>query len=928
MVDRMDSSSSSRKRRREEEQVTSSHRSRHSARDADWQSARDPGGSSRLVRDSVSPERRSRYRSPERRSSHTSAQKDSRVSSHRDHGERRSVDRSPERHRGYSKRDKSRPSSSSSSASVRSRKEEGRREREDRERERRDGRERERRDDRERERREDRERERRADRGRERERRENRERERRDERGREKERRDEKGRERRDGQRREREVREREESDDDLADVEILDEEEEDRFLEERRRQRELLLAKYAAQTGDDDGSAKREEKAEGETSSRNCETEKLEERNSPLRMRSESPNGERRDGRETRGKEKREKRNGDRRESVSDDSSKKIKAEETGKDGERRGEREGKCDRESRKCEEGKHAETHATNGENRFDDESANIQEALFHHDGDSLVSVEMSSPSVSDFEESSPSEVCSVRRASPTNGKSDEQKETAGEETGFGKETDFAETGEKKPASASAGASVPASALTALGGLDMEALQKRLREEKQKLRRFVIQMKESAEDEESGTSSEEKNDDVDMFSTATKSSQGASKRSRKKRATVSVSATAGPAENWNDSEGYYQATVGELLDDGRYRVECEAIGKGVFSNVLKCYDLQEKRFVAIKCIRHNDMMKKAAEKETSILRLLNSTDKDDKRHIVRLLRHFEYRGHFCLVFEWLWGNLRTALKKYGGGKGLNAPAIHAYSKQLFVALKHLSRCRIIHADLKPDNILLNEKFSSLKVCDLGSASDVSDNEITAYLVSRFYRAPEIILGCRYDLQIDVWSAAATIYELATGQVLFPGRTNNDMLKCIMEVKGKIPTKMIKAGQLSSHHFDENLDFIYRDRDAFFKKEVTRVLHDLRPTRNLTENLIEKQHWLKGNSPKINFLRRKMRQLGDLLEKCLALDPQKRLTPDEALQHPFLKESIHFGAEHTQSRAHAVPASSPVPVLKSTTGSGSGPA
>lgn len=78
-----------------------------------------------------------------------------------------------------------------------------------------------------------------------------------------------------------------------------------------------------------------------------------------------------------------------------------------------------------------------------------------------------------------------------------------------------------------------------------------------------------------------------------------------------------------------------------------------------------------------------------------------------------------------------------------------------------------------VKPDNILINEKFNALKVCDLGSASDISENEITSYLVSRFYRAPEIILGFRYDSQIDVWSAAATVFELATGKILFPVRS-----------------------------------------------------------------------------------------------------------------------------------------------------------
>lgn len=93
---------------------------------------------------------------------------------------------------------------------------------------------------------------------------------------------------------------------------------------------------------------------------------------------------------------------------------------------------------------------------------------------------------------------------------------------------------------------------------------------------------------------------------------------------------------------------------------------------------------------------------------------------------------------------------------------------------ALPSLKNIRLIHfyvsRSVKPDNVLINERFAVLKICDLGSAFEVSENEVTSYLVSRFYRAPEIILGCRYDPAIDVWSAACTIFEIATGDVLFP--------------------------------------------------------------------------------------------------------------------------------------------------------------
>ncbi|SOV15471.1 serine/threonine protein kinase, putative [Plasmodium sp. DRC-Itaito] len=463
----------------------------------------------------------------------------------------------------------------------------------------------------------------------------------------------------------------------------------------------------------------------------------------------------------------------------------------------------------------------------------------------------------------------------------------------------------------------------------------LKKKIDEEKAKIRSFIIKQKElherikmnlddslyvnkskengdthnnltnkkspvENEEDEMEEDYDDDNDDFDMFSCV---------QANKKRKVEKVHITdyyttgnnANLSDNWNDSEGYYKAMVGEVIDK-RYSVVCELVGKGVFSNVLKCYDMVNKIHVAVKVIRDNDMMKKAAEKEISILKKLNQYDKDNKRHIIRLLSSIKYKNHLCLVFEWMWGNLRIALKKYGNGHGLNATAVHCYTKQLFIALRHMRKCRIMHADLKPDNILINEKFNALKVCDLGSASDISENEITSYLVSRFYRAPEIILGFRYDAQIDVWSAAATVFELATGKILFPGKSNNHMIKLMMEYKGKFSHKMIKGGQFYSQHFNENLDFLYVDRDHYSKKEVVRVISDLRPTKNITCDLLEHQYWLKGNSPKMQFLKKKIKQLGDLLEKCLILDPSKRYTPDQALQHPYLRESIHFSKSQNE--------------------------
>lgn len=122
------------------------------------------------------------------------------------------------------------------------------------------------------------------------------------------------------------------------------------------------------------------------------------------------------------------------------------------------------------------------------------------------------------------------------------------------------------------------------------------------------------------------------------------------------------------------------------------------------------------------------------------------------------------------------------------------------------------------------VNETRNVLKICDLGTAIDKSDaatahNDVTPYLVSRFYRAPEIILGMPYDYAVDMWSIGCTLYELYTGKILFTGDSNNQMLKNIMEIRGKMSAKLYRRGQLSHLHFDDMGNFISIERDRLGK-------------------------------------------------------------------------------------------------------------
>ena len=342
----------------------------------------------------------------------------------------------------------------------------------------------------------------------------------------------------------------------------------------------------------------------------------------------------------------------------------------------------------------------------------------------------------------------------------------------------------------------------------------------------------------------------------------------------------------DNWDDPDGYYITNLGELIEN-RYSVT-QNLGRGMFSSVVRAEDSKTEQTVAIKIVRNNESMRKAGIKEIDILKDLAANDPDDKKHVIRLVRSFDHKGHLCMVFESLSLNLREVLKKFGRDIGINLKAIRAYSQQLFLGLSLLKKCQYIHADIKPDNILVNEARSLVKICDLGSASPITENATAPYLVSRFYRAPEVILGIPYDYGIDMWSIGCTLFELYTGKILFTGGNNNGMLRAIMECRGKFPHKLLRRGALTHDYFDDLLNFRSQETDKATGRVLTKLIDiKAKPVRDLRSRLMPKGKRLEEQE------RKELELFLDLLEKCLDLRPEKRITPVDALKHPFLVRS-----------------------------------
>ena len=198
---------------------------------------------------------------------------------------------------------------------------------------------------------------------------------------------------------------------------------------------------------------------------------------------------------------------------------------------------------------------------------------------------------------------------------------------------------------------------------------------------------------------------------------------------------------------------------------------------------------------------------------------------------------------------------------------------------------------------SLLPLQDFSTVKLADFGSAffETHHDNDPTPYLVSRFYRPPEVILGLEYDRMVDLWSLSVTLAELFTGSVLFPGLSNNDMLVRFMDTMGPFSYKMVKRHALSytrmglQPHFEVGSGGTYQlrkqDVDRVTGKPVCRLVNVLsaKADARLAQVLLRASKG-GGTSERVEVLK-----FADFLSRSLALDPSRRLSVRDALKHDF---------------------------------------
>ncbi|KAF9971404.1 dual specificity protein kinase yak1 [Actinomortierella ambigua] len=259
--------------------------------------------------------------------------------------------------------------------------------------------------------------------------------------------------------------------------------------------------------------------------------------------------------------------------------------------------------------------------------------------------------------------------------------------------------------------------------------------------------------------------------------------------------------------DNEDYdYILYVGDILgseERQRYQI-LDILGQGTFGQVVKCQNLKTNAIVAVKVVKNKPAYFNQSMMEVTVLELLNERyDREDRHHILRLLDTFIHRRHLCLVFELLSVNLYELIKQ-NQFRGLSMSLVRVFTAQLLDALCVLNEARIIHCDLKPENVLLkNLETPAIKVIDFGSACHEQQTVYT-YIQSRFYRSPEVLIGLPYSSSIDIWSVGCIAAELFLGLPLFPGSSEYNQISRIVEMLGMPPTYMLEIGKTAREYFE----------------------------------------------------------------------------------------------------------------------------
>ncbi|NXV90456.1 SRPK kinase, partial [Calonectris borealis] len=367
-----------------------------------------------------------------------------------------------------------------------------------------------------------------------------------------------------------------------------------------------------------------------------------------------------------------------------------------------------------------------------------------------------------------------------------------------------------------------------------------------------------------------------------------------------------------------GHHPVREGEVFNT-RYQA-LRKLGCGAFATVWLCQDMRRKKHVAVKVLKSREGFAETAQDEVALLRCVRIMKKKDRagENIVCLLDDFRMigeNGFHILLLRALGPSLRCLMGNYVA-QGLPLPFVKKSLQQVLAGLHFLHKCcRIIHADIKPENVLLYGHDKSLqrllpdtfdcgqrtdlrlkgpdlislcpfhlgnrleesdlmsievKIADLGSAC-WTYKPFSKEIQTQPYRALEVLLGLDYGTPADIWSTGCLAFEMATGECLFdpqPGKyfsRDDDHVARIIELLGRIPPQIA---------------FSWNKSTKFFNRPGALLRISRLSPRSLHSILVDRHNWTKQEVvPFTGFLL-----------PALQYAPERRATAAQCLQHAWL--------------------------------------
>ena len=291
---------------------------------------------------------------------------------------------------------------------------------------------------------------------------------------------------------------------------------------------------------------------------------------------------------------------------------------------------------------------------------------------------------------------------------------------------------------------------------------------------------------------------------------------------------------------------------------------VGQGAYGVVFKAIDKKTKEQVALKKLFgafQDEVDSQRTFREVMLLQELNGHD-----NIIRLLNVIKAENDvdLYLVFDYMEADLFNVIR---------ANILQDIHKkfiiyQILKALKFIHSADIIHRDLKPSNIFINSDCH-VKLGDFGLARTLEHdpqmkNMVTEYVATRWYRAPEMILAAqKYGKPIDMWSVGCILYELIVGTPLLPGKSTKDMMKMMFSVTGFPDRK--EYNEVKKECKIQQIDY-----DDLLQEKIKKKKNIMQTVSKFTNDEVAI----------------------DLLLKLLQFNPKKRLTAEEALEHPYVAD------------------------------------